>query len=377
MSEDQPSLHFHLVVSVGSISFNPIRREGLIIEVDQPLNARFLLRQRDPEAKPFGSRDMYCCIEADYRCTKDDYKFVDSLINRRYEPFTGDGIILPHLLNGKERIDADRNLIDGYMLPIERFPMSVQVIHDKAFEQLQNIAWRILTLLRWNQNCDADTEPFSGAYMYWRTNQDLWHAVGFRRQISKGKSPAGLSWNPSDIEEFFILYNTDAEEPLSHHLLREAVVLSNSSPRSALLILAAALEVGVKQHISSVAPQTRWLLMKTASPPVFRLYRDAIPDIHVQLGNDLSFWPKLKPLLKICQNIFDDRNELAHAGSFRPTADSIVAYIDAASDLLYILDVLNGYEWAKTQVSAPIRKLLGWPDPRHNRLHYTMESGEA
>lgn len=374
MLETTEELHFYLSVDGVNLFFNPLRAEGLSIISDSSPKFEFAMKPRNPNDN-FNHRDLLCFIKMGFHCSKQDYDFVDALIKGVFKSFPGSSTPLPYVVYDRECIDVDGNLREGYRPTIEMYPPSLQQLHKYVFNFMTGEARRILTLLRWGQSCDSATEPFSSTHLYWKTTQDEYHAAGLHRHKSFGRSPAGLAWEELDVEEFQTLYRSDAEEPLAHHLLREAIIVSDSSPRSALLIVAAAIEVGVKQYISNIAPQTRWILTKMASPPVFRLFKDVIPDIHMQIGNDLSFWPKLKPLFKTCQDLFDHRNELAHSGNFKLSHKEVDDYIEAGSDILYIIDALNGHDWAKAQVSYRIRVALGWPNPRHRRVQVIVQSG--
>ncbi|RZK26823.1 MAG: hypothetical protein EOO43_01670 [Flavobacterium sp.] len=46
--------------------------------------------------------------------------------------------------------------------------------------------------------------------------------------------------------------------------------------------------------------------------------------------------------------------------------------IELVSDFLYILDVLDGHEWAKSLVSFKLRKSFGWPEPKDQRINITI-----
>jgi hypothetical protein len=198
-------------------------------------------------------------------------------------------------------------------------------------------------------------------------SEGYYHHVGSHSNVLHliGSPAGGLRWDEQDKAVVTELWNSGAEEPLSHELLREAKTLASTSPRSALLTLATALEVGAKTYISQVAPQTAWLIQNLPSPPVFRLFRNYLPALHAEIGRtDIDWWDKLKPQFVECQRLFEDRNSLTHAGHAEVTADEISDYLKTASTLLYALDILQGHEWAKERIGYKVPTELGWRAPR-------------
>jgi hypothetical protein len=97
--------------------------------------------------------------------------------------------------------------------------------------------------------------------------------------------------------------------------------------------------------------------------------QDYIPVLYKHQGKELLDWEKLKPLFKIIQRLAEDRNRLTHKGEMPARAlENLPETLATVSDLLYILDVLEGHEWAKGNVQERTRQLLGWPKPRHARF---------
>jgi len=186
----------------------------------------------------------------------------------------------------------------------------------------------------------------------------------------------GIQWDEHYKSEIFDLWNTpETVEPLGHALLREAASVSNESPRSSILIMTAALETAVKMHISKLAPDTAWLMEEIASPPIFKILRDYIPMLHARRGKDVSYWPLLRPLIGRVQKLIEVRNKVAHTGRIPSDADTIYNNLQLVCDFLYILDVLDGMEWAKTLVSKNVGDLLNWPKPRNGRHFISITQG--
>lgn len=49
--------------------------------------------------------------------------------------------------------------------------------------------------------------------------------------------------------------------------------------------------------------------------------------------------------------------------------------LNSVLDLLYILDVIEGHDWAKANVQEETRAKLGWPKSRRRRIFSTMKVG--
>ena len=76
----------------------------------------------------------------------------------------------------------------------------------------------------------------------------------------------------------------------------------------------------------------------------------------------------MKPHIKRVQQLVELRNKVAHTGKIPIEAEPIAGYLELVSDLLYLLDVLAGHDWAKSLASYEFCKSLDWPDPIHQRF---------
>ncbi len=126
-------------------------------------------------------------------------------------------------------------------------------------------------------------------------------------------------------------------------------------------------------HVSHIAPDTAWLMEEMPSPPIFKVLRDYIPLIHSARGKEIIYWDKVKPFIKKAQKLIELRNKVAHTGKIPENAGPIQNNLELVSDLLYLLDVLNGHEWAKTLVGSELRQSLDWPSPKEGRYTITIQ----
>lgn len=83
----------------------------------------------------------------------------------------------------------------------------------------------------------------------------------------------------------------------------------------------------------------------------------------------------VKPFIKKVQKLIELRNKVAHTGKIPEDAAPIHDNLELVSDLLYLLDVLAGHDWAKSLASHELRKALDWPNPTHGRITVVITEG--
>jgi hypothetical protein len=305
------------------------------------------------------------------------HRFIAMQLDRKFEPYAKMPIALPYVRNGRTEIEADGSMAEGFAVPFELYPPAVQALCDAAEEMLLKNVERFVRLLRWQQNLDGPHWVFDVTpALYWNINASTYRIVGFRVQQGTSKSPAGIEWRDDDRADLEALFSDKtAEESIAHELLREAKLLEANSPRSSFLVATAALEIGVKLYVSHLAPDTSWLLSELPSPPIPKILRTYIPELHQKNGRPLNYWEKLKPVFKRIETHASTRNKLVHTGSIKIKAQDLSSYLQDVSDLLFLFDVLRGYEWARHNVSHQMRTSLAWPSSRRTRYTVVMRSG--
>lgn len=333
-----------------SFSFNPHRPEGLQFNAGPPRPLNVSIKPKKPDEDGGGFRHgLECRVLTGRQVPLNQWIFVDKIIKRRFEA-AETSVSLPLIKRGEVKIDESGRIADGFGVPRDLYPPALQGLCDDVYRELNDGLVRFLKLLRWQQEIDAPHSIFDfRPSLYWRVEAGkFWH-VGLERQSgTTTRSPVGITWSDEDQREFAALWAQDVEEPLAHELLREAKAAHDKSPRSALLLAATALETGVKTHLSKLVPDAGWLLSEMPSPPVHKMLRRYVPELHNKRGSGLANWPKLKPLFKDAENLAEYRNDLTHTGTM-PTdvLEALPNLINSVSDLLYVLDVLDGHEWAK------------------------------
>lgn len=353
---------FQLDAVVRGAIFNPARPEGLRFEAGPPFNLCFSLKPADDDPHGFGDTGLEYLVRAEIPTSPDVLAFVRSLIAGRYAPFGDPAISLPLIVDDRTLIAADGIIHSGFSLRRELCPLEVQDLLRQAESILEAARDRFLSLLRWRQGALAADKLVQHSSIYWRVEPGPAYLVpselsGKRRGRTTGK---GFRWGEERAIALSELWDRQVDEPLAHEMIREAQTLLAQSPRSALLIAISAAETGLKQHLSKVAPATAWLLEHSPSPPIFKILRDYVPRLNAEAGRDVTFWEALNPKIKAVQKMVEARNTLAHTGRM-PEGFDVELTIETVRDLLYVLDVVEGEEWAKLLVDQSLADALGWP----------------
>jgi hypothetical protein len=372
-------VEFALVAHLNGIKFDRARPEGIEFDAKSEDGLRFKLLPRDPEKDGEGHRcGIECKAFASLPATEEQVAFVSAYNDRNVMLRVAEEIELPYCKQEEELIDKNGGFKNSFHPRRYFCPTDIIDLIETAESQLALKVNRFLKLLRWRQGVDAPCRIVEHCALYWKVG-----GTEYPLAPLPGGSPAdaievpclhGIHWDHEHIEGLRELWSDDSiEEPLGHELVREAWDVMSGSPRSSILIMTAALETAVKMHISRVAPDTVWLMQELPAPPIFKVLRDYIPSLHKTRGKNMDFWEVLKPSIKQAQKLIEVRNKVAHTGSISDGDFSLRDALQIVSDLLYILDVLEGNDWAKTQVSPPIRRALGWPPPKDGRMTLSIQ----
>ncbi len=256
----------------------------------------------------------YCSVISTSPASEFEYKFVQALTQEGvYLAWDGMPYAFPYLKHGKTQIDCEGKLQPGFRPSFEGLPPSLRVICDKVSQSAQVATERFFGLLRWTQRDDTPFKAVSSTWLYWRTNGGgEYQRVGLKRQEHTTESTGGIKWADADQKLLRSVWQDAKNEPLAHELWREGWYLVGCSPRTALLMLATALETGVTRHISSVEPTTKWLRSNIPSPSVHKLYKDYLPNLYAEKNIDHGHWSQLSDFFKTLQKIYEARNELVY-----------------------------------------------------------------
>ena len=383
--DSQSTVEFVLIGEVRGMHLDPDQLGGIEFDTgsEDGLRIKLLPPNKEKNAN-YCSEGLVFKTWASIPATEEQVAFVREYNDHDVMLRVTDDISLPYFRNGEIRLGKDGGFDKSFHPRRYLCPSDIVTLIERAESHLWEETNRFLKLLRWRQGVDSPNEMIENTSLYWKAAAGA-EEGNFPLAPLSGGGPSNviemhnvrwIHWAEQDKADLQMLWlNPQTTEPLGHELIREAGTLVAGSPRSAILIMTAALETAVKMHIGRVAPDTAWLMEELPAPPIFKILRDYIPTIHQSRGLDMTFWEVLRPVVKRTQKLVEVRNKVAHTGKIPEIADSIHDDLQLVSDLLYILDVLEGQEWAKTQVSDSIRKALEWPDPENGRIIVRMQIG--
>jgi hypothetical protein len=372
----EKSVEILLESTISGLHFGPHRPEGLrfIPKIESGLT--LTLKPNQPESDPSGHRcGLVCQARLTRLINESQYNFIEVLLEGR--KFTGisERFSLPLILNNKTLIDENGVCAEDWFPRLEICPQDIADILNNAEKELAGKMERFIHILRWRQNCDAKGNLFERHQLFLKTRGDVWRAAPRKNRPTESfEAMFGVNWSDEHEQQVQSLFEERLQnEPLGHALLREAIELNQYSVRSAILLLVTAIETGVKTHITKIAPDTAWLMEKIPSPAIDKLFKQYIPTLHKLKGTDLGFWGKLNHCFKNLAELIKIRNIIAHTGKMEMLVPGFSFYAVLTRDLLYIIDVLEGNEWAKTLVSRELRKALDWPEPSDARIYLEIQ----
>lgn len=382
--EKDSHIDFVLVTDIKGMFFNPHRPEGLEFKPYGDSEQRFILKPANPKDACGHWGGLKCKVNATYPATKAQAMFVDSYNKQKVMLRVSDRITLPFKPKDDVLIAEDGSWGKGFSPRRYLCPQDISQLINLAESDLASQTDRFLKLLRWRQGVDAPGEVVDHRTIYWKVGNgedQIAPLDGGPLEPTTVQGMFGIRWDgvyPSDLQELWSAY--DLTEPLGHVLLREAATLATESPRSSILIMTTALETAVKMHISKIVSNTGWLMEEMPSPPIHKVLRSYLPLIHQANGNEVEYWAKVKPFINKVEHLFNVRNKVAHTGKIpkkvgKVEVGSIQDYLELVSDMLYLLDVLDGHEWAKSLACYGLQQALGWPSSKNGRYTITIQEG--
>lgn len=217
---------------------------------------------------------------------------------------------------------------------------------------------RAFELVRWRSNASVPNHPFEYVGADFSVDGGkTWVRLPLKARTTV-RRPAGLAFDEEASASLMALAADGVDEPVAHHLLREAFDVAGANPRSAIVIGVAALEAGFKHLVEKLLPESAWLVEKLPSPPVTKMLAEFMPTLPAVLTFDDTVHPPPKYARKLVAEAVEERNRVAHTGAAGMDAKALASTLECFRDLLYLFDYHSGHAWALDHLSTGFRTAL-------------------
>lgn len=218
---------------------------------------------------------------------------------------------------------------------------------------------RAFELVRWRSNATVPNHPFEYVGAEFSVDGGAsWIRLPLKARAAV-RRPAALLFDEDAAVSLRSLAANAVDEPVAHHLLREAFDVAGANPRSAIVIGVAAIEAGFKHLVEKLLPASAWLVEKMPSPPVTKMLAEFMPTLPAVLTFDGIVHPPPKYARRLIADAVEERNRVAHTGSAGMNAKALASTLECFRDLLYLFDYYAGHAWALSHLSSSFRSALG------------------
>jgi hypothetical protein len=229
--------------------------------------------------------------------------------------------------------------------------------------EVSELSTNAYNLLRWrHKTLEGPTAlTIAPASLFWAELPDQSSTEGaLWQQVAAGihsldLPPGGtLDVSPDAGSRIDALLAGRADAPLGHALLREAWQIRDSNIRSALVMAVAAAESGAKEFISTVAPDTSWLLENLPSPPLDKILKSYLPHLPSRSGDCQTVSQLPTDCFATLRRAVEVRNKIVHRRSVNIDQAALEGTLRAVVELLYFLDYHLGYGWARADAAQSV-----------------------
>lgn len=257
--------------------------------------------------------------------------------------------------------------VEGSMPRLSWFPEPMQVLVEDLEKSASDAGRRVVDLIRWRRGkLSGSQSPVLLQQFEWSTDGKRWFPMPCEADIHEDER-LGIVLAQDELSDVQAMAAEQVDIPFAHVLLREAWDLRTTNPRSSILLGVAAAEIGLKQAIKTLVPESSYLVEMLVLPQLADLLKNYVPLLPAKkrLGDAPPSIPKWvrKEVWEGVQN----RNRLAH----RPIGatevveelrfENLSRLLRAVHDLLVLLDFYCGKEWAAELLSEESRSELDLP----------------
>lgn len=255
----------------------------------------------------------------------------------------------------RRHIDGDR-IAPGFVVPVRFLTSSFREFVTPLEASLREATFRVVRVIRWVYGLPGLAEPLTVTSREWSPDAHEWESLPYEQpKPSRGYITREPLADGDEIAAIQRLLDTGADEPVGRLLWLVASANRHREPRASLAMAAAAAEVGMRHALNArVSRQKlREMHVKDLLGEVMML------SIVVAVAGDL---PLVAPPERLRNRILltaAQRNALVHRGDFRLRPAEMDDLLNAAENLLWILDYLGGYRVAIHRVTVDVLAEIG------------------
>lgn len=299
-------------------------------------------------------RDPECIATKDCSLGDEDNEVFEFLEKRIIPPGSADRSSWDRFL------DAEGLIAPNMIPPLSLFSPRFQTFVDELRGELYKWISDIVGALRWRYDISGPHSPLLSKAFEWSRDGVSWQRLPSRNSASISVQ-AGIELSSEVAASVTTLVTAHKTEPLGHVLWREAWSQRHTNPRSSLVIGFAAAEIGFKDFVSAIVPETTWLVENAPTPPLVTMLKRYLPLLPTpnKLGTRDGAPPSA--LIRKWQKAGEDRNMIVHNRRSSSSSEDLDDQLLNIKDLLWMLDYLRGHTWALDHLSEGARVQLGLP----------------
>lgn len=256
-------------------------------------------------------------------------------------------------LSGQTIVDLHGNIKPKWIVDFELLPKGAKPWFRQIYAEMSEQLRSFIKTLRWVQNTAGGHRPFSSAGAFWSLYDEEWNNFPSDLRASF-KVLRGIELSQGARAKITAIMAKRFYEPISHDLIREANELVAGTPRSALLVAFAALEAGIKGQLKKMIPDASILLDEMPSPPLLKMFQEILPSTIKAKGLSSGHFPLKGPAKDYLQKWVAQRNQVTHGTKHLVDADKVEEFIQFAKDILYLLDHVDGHDWALDHLESEV-----------------------
>ncbi|NVK58612.1 MAG: hypothetical protein HWE37_00905 [Rhodobacteraceae bacterium] len=333
---------------------NVSRESDLPAHIDGEEGTEFTLWLREVEHQGKPVRQLCCDIVRDVEPPKRAWDTLLALKENRLlldDPIQ-EGLPQTSMISGTI-VDLQGNIKPRYAVNFDLLPKGAKPWFSQIKAEMSEQLANFVKTLRLVQNTAGGHRPFSHVGTYWSLDGEDWYHFPLKIN-TKLRQPRPIEASDAARVRIAAVVNDKVHEPISHDLMREAGELVAAAPRSALLVAFAALETGIKAQLKRMVPDASSLIDEMPSPPLLKMLQEILPSTIDVKGLSSDHFPLKRHAKEYLQKWVAQRNQLTHGTKHSVDADKVEEFIQFAKDVLYLLDYVEGHNWALDHLESAI-----------------------